>query len=305
MNRDSYFFQQSEWMLRLMPFVGKEKCFALKGGTAINFFIRNMPRLSVDIDLTYLPIEERDISLTNISAALKRISKSIKTAYPTATIKESIRQNRIAKLMVIHPNGFPVVIEPNEIIRGTLFEVQERQVSHKVEEIFELSATLPVCSIEDIYGGKLCAALDRQHPRDLFDVKFLLENEGITAKIRQAFLVYLASHDRPMHELLNPSFKNILENFNEEFVGMTNDKVKYEELEYSREQSLILIKKGLTAKEKEFLLSLKVGEPKWNLIDIPSIENLPSLKWKLINIKKMEYKKHQLLVNKLKGVLEL
>jgi len=64
--------QQVSLLLSVLPEVAKERCFALHGGTAINLFIRNMPRLSVDIDLTYLPIENREPSLKNIAEALQR-----------------------------------------------------------------------------------------------------------------------------------------------------------------------------------------------------------------------------------------
>lgn len=56
-----------------VPFVATEKEFALKGGTAINLFIRDMPRLSVDIDLTYVPVADRATSLKAIDAGMKRI----------------------------------------------------------------------------------------------------------------------------------------------------------------------------------------------------------------------------------------
>jgi hypothetical protein len=52
-------------------------CFALKGGTAINLFVQDMPRLSVDIDLTYLPVESRDIFLLNIEAELLKMKQLI------------------------------------------------------------------------------------------------------------------------------------------------------------------------------------------------------------------------------------
>jgi len=87
--KDSPFFKQAELMLRVIPHVAGEQCFALKGGTAINLFLRDMPRLSVDIDLTYLPIEPRDRSLKNITDALKRIATSIKQAMPLVRVQES------------------------------------------------------------------------------------------------------------------------------------------------------------------------------------------------------------------------
>jgi hypothetical protein len=60
---DIVFFRQAELLLRIIPLIDREASFALKGGTAINFFVRDLPRISVDIDLVYLPIGERDESL--------------------------------------------------------------------------------------------------------------------------------------------------------------------------------------------------------------------------------------------------
>jgi hypothetical protein len=78
----SPFFKAAKLMLEMISFVAEERCFALKGGTAINFFLCDMPRLSVDIDLTYLPIEDRNTLLNNISAALSRITANIKRVIP-------------------------------------------------------------------------------------------------------------------------------------------------------------------------------------------------------------------------------
>ena len=151
----------------------------------------------------------------------------------------------------------------------------------------------------------LCAALDRQHPRDLFDVKLLLDNEGITEEIRKAFVVYLASHDRPIHELLDPKAKNIRRIFENEFAGMTVDSVSYEDLIAARDTLIETIRKELTSGEREFLVSLKSGRPKWNSIGIEGVENLPAVQWKLLNIQKMSAKKRGELLEKLMRVLEL
>ncbi len=66
---------QVDLLLKVLPFVALEPCFALKGGTAINLFVRNMPRLSVDIDLSYLPMDDRDAALSNIEESLYRIKR--------------------------------------------------------------------------------------------------------------------------------------------------------------------------------------------------------------------------------------
>jgi predicted nucleotidyltransferase component of viral defense system len=81
--------KQVELLVQTLPQVAEETCFALKGGTAINLFVRDMPRLSVDIDLTYLPISDRNHSLADIDAALKRIGGRINRLHPRYSITES------------------------------------------------------------------------------------------------------------------------------------------------------------------------------------------------------------------------
>ncbi len=306
MEKDSLFFKQADLMLRMIPFVAKETCFALKGGTAINFFLRDLPRLSVDIDLTYLPLEPREQSLQKISQALARISQSILQSHPSFRIQESkvSDQNRIAKLFVT--NGeVQITIEPNEVIRGTIWQPNIRSISPNVEEMFELSTEIQVVSFADLYGGKLCAAMDRQHPRDIFDVRLLLENEGITPDIRKAFVLYLAGHDRPIHEVLNPSKKDISQAYSREFQGMSRTPISLLELLETRDTYMAELKKSLSQKERLFLLSLKELQPKWDLLDIEGIDRLPAIQWKLVNLKKMNLEKRMAYKAKLQNCLEL
>lgn len=93
-------------------------------------------------------------------------------------------------------------------------------MSAAVEDRFGF-AEMQIVSLPDLYAGKMAAALDRQHPRDLFDIHHLLENEGIDEDLFRAFLIYLASHPRPVHELLCPHKLDIAAQYDEEFVGMT------------------------------------------------------------------------------------
>lgn len=305
--KDSPYFRQAELMLRVIPHVAAESCFALKGGTAINLFVRDMPRLSVDIDLAYLPVEEsRETALNHVSEALGRIATRIKKAIPGSSVQESRAQApaRIAKLIVAM-GEIRIKIEPNEVVRGSLFAAEEHELSRRAEEMFELSLTAQTLSVADLYGGKLCAALDRQHPRDLFDVMVLLENEGITDEIRKAFVVYLASHDRPMNELLDPTRKDIRRVYESEFTGMTTQEVQYEDLVRARERLIGTLKRDLTQAEKGFLVSLKEGDPEWNSLGISGIEKLPAIRWKLINIRKMASNKRGEALEKLKRKLRL
>jgi predicted nucleotidyltransferase component of viral defense system len=288
--KNSPFFKQADLLVQLIPFVNAESCFALKGGTAINFFIRNFPRLSVDIDLVYMPVEDRATSLLGIDAALRRVAERIRRSIPAALVMERRLDTTksVVKLTVRVPNIGDVKIEPNIVLRGTVLPTAELTLVSKAVEVFGRSATMRTLSLAELYGGKLCAALDRQHPRDLFDVHGLLQAEGITNETRRAFVVFLASHDRPINELLNPNRQNIRQVFADQFEGMTLDPVPLAVLENAREQLVQQINRDLTSAEREFLLSMKRLEPKWELLGIPGLERLPGLQWKLYNLRKME-----------------
>jgi len=304
--KDSPYFKQAQLMLRAMPHVAAEECFALKGGTAINLYVRDMPRLSVDIDLTYLPLESRESALANISEALQRIAAEIRRTVPGATV-QGIRARgaeHVAKLTVRTAEA-TIKIEPNLVLRGSVFSPVERELSEQAELLFEASATASTLAVADLYGGKLCAALDRQHPRDIFDVKILMENEGITDDIRAAFVIYLASHDRPMSELLEPNLKDFRQLFEQEFAGMADEEVEHDELVAVRDRLIETIRNTMTGNEKKFLLSIKQGQPDWNLMPVAGIEQLPAIQWKLMNIRKMDKKKKKESLQKLQAALGL
>ena len=197
-------------------------------------------------------------------------------------------ENLLIKLTVRASGGAEVKIEPNAVLRGSLHPTTDRNLTPKAVKEFGRSATMRVVSLPDLYGGKLCAALDRQHPRDLFDVHGLFQNEGITDDIRRAFVIFLASHDRPMSELLTPNRKDLKKVFADQFEGMTLDAVPLAVLEETRERLITQINADLTSAEREFLLSLKRMEPKWELLGLPGLERLPGPQWKLYNLRKMD-----------------
>jgi predicted nucleotidyltransferase component of viral defense system len=128
--KDSPYFKQAELMLKTIPHVAAETCFALKGGTAINLFVRDMPRLSVDIDLTYLPVDEpRDTALKKMSEALDRIAGAIKKAIAGTRVQETRAHtsNRVTRLTV-SAGPTRIKIEPNEVIRGSVYPAEEREL---------------------------------------------------------------------------------------------------------------------------------------------------------------------------------
>lgn len=305
--KDTIFFKQADLLVQVLPFVQAEACFALKGGTAINFFVRDFPRLSVDIDLVYLPVEDRASSLRGIDAALQRIAAKIRRALPGVQVREQKlpAEQLVVKLVVRATNGAEVKIEPNTVLRGALHPTEERTLAPKAVEFFGRSATMRVVSLPDMFGGKLCAALDRQHPRDLFDVHGLYQHGGITDDIRRAFLVFLVSHDRPINELLTPNRKELKQVYADQFSGMTLDPVPLTVLEETRERLINEINAALTGAEREFLLSIKRLEPNWSLLGLPGIERLPGPQWKLYNLKKMDPVKRKAAEDRLRQKLGL
>ena len=175
------YIRQAQLLVQALPYVAQEDCFALKGGTAINLFVRNMPRLSVDIDLTYVQIEDRQTSLTNMDAALERILELLKQNL-NAQVRRIAGGGQNDTRIQIQTGQTQIKIETSPVGRGTLFPPELRRMTDAAEDRLGF-AEMPVVAFEELYAGKLVAALDRQHPRDLFDVKLLLENEGISDEL--------------------------------------------------------------------------------------------------------------------------
>src|SRR5690606_8497335 len=304
MKKDSIYYRQVQLLVRILPLLDSEKCFALKGGTAINLFYRELPRLSVDIDLLYLPFDGREEAIANIREALTRLSDLIKKTIPQTQIQNTHEQSNALRL-IIQQEDIRIKVELSPVIRGTVFPTIRMEVCEPVEREFGY-AEIQVASLPDLFAGKICAALDRQHPRDLFDVKFLLENEGFTENLRKTFLVFLISHQRPMAELLAPHRKNIREIYVSEFADMTEVDIPVEELERTRELLIETIHQDMTDDERYFLLSFKKRNPQWELLGLDNMEevaNLPSVQWKLLNLSKMDNKKHEQATEKLKSIL--
>lgn len=294
--------KQVALLIRTLPSVAAEECFAMKGGTAINLFVRDLPRLSVDIDLTYLPVQDRATSLATIDAAMARIAERItETVRGSRVAPSRSRENVITKL-VVHGDGAQIKIEVTPVLRGCVFEPAIRSVSPSVEDEFGF-AEMRIVSFPDLYAGKIVAALDRQHPRDLFDVRDLLANEGIDEALRRAFLIYLISHDRPMAEVLAFRRKDIATEFARGFVGMTRQPVELETLLAAREALIADIVGAMPDAHRQFLLAFERGEPDWAVLDLESAADLPAVRWRQQNLDGLKADKRDTLVRQLEEVL--
>ena len=279
--------KQIHLLLSVLEVALEDERFALKGGTAINLFYRNLPRYSVDIDLCYLPLEDRATSMENIHAILRKISAEIrKLPRLTATSSRPLDGRGEAKLQV-EDHEVRIKIEPNYILRGHLFPTRDMLINKRASEEFNVDIYAKCLSFEDVYGGKLCAALDRQHPRDLFDVKILLEREGITENIKHAFLLYLISGNRPINEMLMPNCKEISGIYEADFKDMVSTKIDLKNLIQAREMLIAEITKSLNDNDRAFLRSFVRNSPNWNLVSNRKIREFPAVRWKLLNQQKM------------------
>ena len=302
MATDERFRQQVDLLIRVLPSVAEENVFALKGGTAINLFVRDLPRLSVDIDLTYLPVKAREESLADIDAALDRISKSISEAVPqTKVVPSRLHNEGIVTRLVVRRPETQIKVEVTPVARGCVFEPRVMQVAPSVEDQFGYAET-QVVSFDDLYAGKIVAALDRQHPRDLFDVRDLLRKEGISTSLRQAFLAYIVSHNRPAIEVLAPTRKDIRSDFEENFLGMTTELVELEELVATREEMIEAIVAQMPDEHRAFLVGVERGEIDWNLSGLTDAANLPAVRWKLANLDRLEAERRHRQAEKLEGI---
>lgn len=295
--------RQVSLLLRVLPFVADEDCFALKGGTAINLFVRDLPRLSVDIDLTYVPVQDRSVSLATIDAAMRRMGDRISVGVPGTRMHavEAMDAGVVTRLNVTTPDA-QVKVEVTPVMRGCVYEPEIRSVSPRVEEEFGFTE-MQLVSFPDLYAGKIVAALDRQHPRDLFDVRDLLANEGVDDELRSAFIVYLMSHNRPMSEVLAPRRRDIAQEFDRGFVGMTESPVTLDELLDAREQTIAEIVGNMPQRHKDMLISFETGEPDWSLLDVPNVEELPAVRWRMKNLALLPSDQRGALVEDLKRAL--
>lgn len=299
--RDKY-FQQSRLLLNVLTSIDPGD-FALKGGTAINFYYRDYPRLSVDIDLAYTRILSRAESLQNIHQGLHSIRKTLDSLGYKALMTNADQDNPAVKMVVSDDNS-SIIIEPNSTLRGTLFPVKSRPLTKAAVDIFKVAGSFPCLDERELYAGKLNAMLDRQHPRDIFDMLIFYDGNSSLAAIMDAFVAYLIQGSRPLSEILSPNLIDISDSFGTSFQGMTDREVTLDQLLATRTKAITEVQNSLTADHKQFLLSLMDGQPDWELMPFAVLQELPAVNWKLLNIQKMARSKRAAEIKKLEELFK-
>jgi hypothetical protein len=284
---DQAYVQTVRLLLETAPVLFSSPQFVMKGGTAINLFVQNMPRLSVDIDAVWKDhTTPREQVMTGISEALQTSQQGLEQRGINVRMGAA-NKGEETKLFIERENR-QVKIEVNHVFRGTVLPPEQRRLVKKARDLFTTDVTVPVLATPELYGSKIVAALDRQHPRDFFDLLGMYEKDGLTPAIVECFVSYLAGHNRPVHEVLFSRDKDILLVFQNEFVGMTTDPVEVEALLSVRERLRTDLLRKLTEDQRDFLLSLVQGEPNWDLMTCRHLSELPAIRWKLQNLAKLE-----------------
>lgn len=302
---DKRYSDRVQLLVDILPVLAKETRFALKGGTAINLFEHDLPRLSVDIDLTWLPVQDFEADVAAMSAALEQLAGTLRASPLQLQVQTSGGANTGGITRLICSRGRALVqIETTPVMRGTVHPVRTMVVKPKVEKAFGFAST-QVLDFADLYAGKLAAALSRQHPRDLFDIGFLLKDERADAILWRTFLVYLTCSPKPAWELLGPrepvGFEAI---FDVHFRGMTAEPVTAAQLLENRAQLLLWISGKLDKSSCDFLWSVEDERPEFGLIDLEGAAALPGVGRKLHNLARRSRAKRQADRHQLEQTLE-
>jgi predicted nucleotidyltransferase component of viral defense system len=288
--------KQVALLIKTMPSVYKLKEFAVHGGTAINLFHKNMPRYSVDIDLTYLPLKDREQSLQEINTRLLELKQSIEKTVTGIKITPKLNA---CKLLCVN-NEAAIKIEVNGIKRGMIGDIEVKKLCPKAQQDFDMACLARIVPFSQLYGGKIAAALSRQHPRDLFDCKYM--DVKSFDEVKEGVMFCLLGSDNPIVESLHPNLVNQREALDNQFEGMSDIPFTYSDFEETRRGLIEKVNKMFTDEDKEFFVSFEQGEPQWSRCSLGNVSNYPSVKWKLqniLNLKKTNPEKHKSGVEKL------
>lgn len=279
---DDIYRRQVALLIRIMPSVFRIKDFAVHGGTAINLFYKNMPRYSVDIDLTYIPITDRRTSIDVINTHLTQLKQMIERTVPGIKV---VHKPDVLKLQCSY-EGAMVKIEVNGTKRGIIGATGDHMLCARAQNEFQMGCKARIVSFSQLYGGKITAALSRQHPRDLFDCKYMeIDN---FKDVKDGFMLCLLGSDKPIIESLRPNSIDQTEALEKQFAGMSDVPFSYADYEDARINLVKMVNDNLDSADKDFLLSFEVGNPIWNLCCAGDLSAYPSIRWKQQNIIKLK-----------------
>ena len=145
--------------------------------------------------------------------------------------------------------------------------------------------------------------LSRQHPRDLYDIHGLLANEGVDDKLRAAFVVYLIGGNRPIGETLSPKRIDLSDAYHNQLSGMLNKPISLETLYETREELVEEVVDNMPDLHRQFLLDFERGRPDWDLLEVGHASTLPAVRWRMLNLAKVDDKKRTQLVSQLEAAL--
>ena len=274
--------QKIELLLRILPFVTDEECFAIHGGTAINLFVKDLYRLSVDIDVTYIPIEDRNTSLLRINEALERISDRVKRTFRDVRVIPRLDISKIT----CESRGCQVKIEVNQTKRGLVCgDAILYPLCEKAQEMFGMEVDARIVSLPQLYGGKISAALSRQHPRDLFDIK---QMDIPLTDVKEGLIFCLLGSDRPIHESFAPNLIDQHEAMERQFSGMSEIPFTYNDFEATREKLVNDVNSVMTEDDRRFLIGFEELSVDWENSPYSSFKEYPSVRWKMQNLQKLK-----------------
>lgn len=284
---EKFYVDTVRLMLEVAPEVFASGRVAMKGGTALNFFVQDLPRLSVDIDVVFVPHQTpRDTALAEIANELSALQTRINRRGIRAELTSS-KTGDETKLFV-RRDRIEVKIEINHVFRGTLLPVETRSLTKTASDLFTTALAVPTLAVAELYRSKLVAAMDRQHPRDLFDVHGMFQRFGLTPEIVECFVGYIAGHNRPVHEVLGSRDIDLARPFDNEFAGMERLPVSLRVLEEARIRLRRELAVALTADHKRFLIGLVAGQPPWEAMQCRHLAELPAIQWKLQNLARLK-----------------
>ncbi|MEO0289437.1 MAG: nucleotidyl transferase AbiEii/AbiGii toxin family protein [candidate division WOR-3 bacterium] len=287
-------------LLKILQIIDKiDNDFLLKGGTAINLFYRDLPRLSVDIDLVFNSLVEREQAVIKNNKFFDEFEKSLWEIMKYKITSKNYTNNFITKIIINSKQG-PIKIEPNCIVRGTLNGFEKKTLSNIVYEKTNIYVTFNCLNKKELYASKICAALDRQHPRDLYDIFIMLKEENIN-DIDFETLFYILQSNRPLSEIFDPQKKDISNSYKKNLTDLMLIEVSLKDLNITMQKIIDWVQKSVFLKYYDFLLSFAEGNPDFKKLKI-DISMYPGIEWKILNIKKMKKEK---IINEIKSLKKL